>query len=70
MVKSLLQASVLFGEAKARGLGGRVFKEAFPCFYKGESLVSWEDGRMGNAVRELDLFGLGMCLCSLDLTSR
>lgn len=29
MVKNLLQASVLFGEAKARDLGGRVFKEAF-----------------------------------------
>lgn len=70
MVKNLLQASVLFGEAKARDLGGRVFKEAFRCFYKGESFVSWEDGRMGNAVRELDLSGLGMFLCSLDLTSR
>lgn len=54
MVKSLLQASVLFGEAKAGDLGGRVFKEVFRCFYEGESFISWENRRTGNPVRELD----------------
>lgn len=54
MVKSLLQASVLFGEAKAGDLGRRVFKEVFQCFYRGESFISWENRRMGNPVRELD----------------
>ena len=70
MVKSLLQASVLFGEAKAGDLGRRVFKEVFRCFYRGDSFVSWENRRMGNPVRKLDPWGLGVFLCSLDLTSR
>lgn len=54
MVKSILQASVLFGEVRAGDLGGRVFKEVFQCFYEGESFLSWENRRMGNPVRELD----------------
>lgn len=45
MVKSSPGLCVLFGEAKAGDLGGRVFKEVFRCFYEGESFINWENRR-------------------------